>query len=58
MRYRAAATDRQARITRALRSAGAGQLTLSTERDWVGDVVRYVTRHRWLRVVPALEAQR
>jgi uncharacterized protein (DUF58 family) len=45
-RYRAAAGQRQARIRRCVAEAGAEHLPLSTDRDWLVDVVRFVHRRR------------
>jgi uncharacterized protein (DUF58 family) len=47
-RFAAAATTRQAQNARSVRSAGAAHLVLSTDRDWLFDVVRFVAarRHR------------
>lgn len=45
-RYRAAAAERQGRIRRLLAEAGAEHLLLSTDRDWLADVVRFVGRRR------------
>jgi hypothetical protein len=41
-RYAAAAKERQARIVDAIRVAGAEYLHLSTDRDWVLDLARFV----------------
>jgi uncharacterized protein (DUF58 family) len=41
-RYRAAAGERQERIRRSILEAGAGYLHLSTDRDWLLDVVQHV----------------
>ena len=48
-RYRAAAQQRQARIRHLLVDAGAEHLTLSTDRDWLLDVVRFVRTRRGIR---------
>ncbi|HEX3621520.1 MAG TPA: DUF58 domain-containing protein [Acidimicrobiales bacterium] len=48
-RYRAAAEQRQARIRRSVAEAGAEHLPLSTDRDWLIDVVRFVHRRRPVR---------
>jgi uncharacterized protein (DUF58 family) len=45
-RFAAAAAAHQAEIAAALRRVGAPLLTLSTDRDWVGDVVRFVVRRK------------
>jgi uncharacterized protein (DUF58 family) len=45
-RYRAAAGQRQAGIRRRVAEAGAEHLPLSTDRDWLIDVVRFVHRRR------------
>ena len=49
-RYAAAAADRQRSIDRAIAGSGAAMLPLSTDRDWVADVVRFVGRRRRERV--------
>jgi len=48
-RYAAAAADQRSSIARAVRGAGADQLQLRTDRDWLGDLVRFVSwrRRRW-----------
>ena len=45
-RYRAAAEQRHAEIRRLVAEAGAEHLALSTDRDWLIDVVRFVHRRR------------
>ena len=45
-RFAAAAAGQMAARERALCGAGAGHLVLSTDRDWVLDVVRFVARRR------------
>jgi uncharacterized protein (DUF58 family) len=46
-RFEAAAAERRAAMRRAVRSTGAAHLPLSTDRDWLLDVVRFtVTRRR------------
>jgi len=46
-RYRAAAAQRHQAIRQNIVNAGAEHLELSTDRDWVGDVARFVNhRHR------------
>ncbi|MGH9178065.1 MAG: DUF58 domain-containing protein [Acidimicrobiales bacterium] len=45
-RFAAAAAEQLAARERAVKSAGAGHLILSTDRDWVLDVVRFVARRR------------
>lgn len=45
-RYGAAAGERDERIRRAIAEAGAEHLRLSTDRDWLIDVVRFVGRRR------------
>lgn len=47
-RYAAAARTQQASITSALKRAGAAQLSLRTDRDWVADIVRHVYAQRRL----------
>jgi uncharacterized protein (DUF58 family) len=49
-RYAALAADRQQRIGRTLVDAGAEHLRLSTDRDWLVDVVRFVGRRRGDRI--------
>ena len=45
-RYAAAAEERHGRIRRSLLDAGAEQLVLSTDRDWLVDIARFVGRRR------------
>jgi uncharacterized protein (DUF58 family) len=45
-RYTEGAAAQRAEIARALRRAGAGHLRLSTDRDWLMDVVRFVADRR------------
>jgi len=45
-RFAAAAAAHQAEIDAALRRLGVPLLRLSTDRDWVGDVVRFVVRRK------------
>ncbi|MEO3868447.1 DUF58 domain-containing protein [Nonomuraea sp. B12E4] len=47
-RYAEAAAGQRAAIERGLRRAGAAHLRLSTDRDWVRDLVRHVMRQRRL----------
>jgi len=54
-RYAAAAADRQERTRRLLADAGAEHLELSTDRDWLVDVARFVRRRR--RTGPARAAR-
>jgi uncharacterized protein (DUF58 family) len=49
-RYAAAAADRQRRIRQAIAGAGAAHLPLSTDRDWLVDVVTFLGRRRAERV--------
>jgi uncharacterized protein (DUF58 family) len=44
--YAAAATAQRDRIAAGLRHAGAAQLQLRTDRDWISDVVRFVIARR------------
>ena len=44
--YANAARAQRERIAMALRHAGAGQLQLRTDRDWINDVVRFVIARR------------
>ena len=48
-RYRAAAAQRHLQIRRLLAEAGAEHLQLSTDRDWLTDVVRFVDQRRRAR---------
>jgi uncharacterized protein (DUF58 family) len=50
-RYAAASAQRQERLRRSLIEAGAEHLHLSTDRDWLVDVVRFVGRRRGERVI-------
>ncbi len=45
-RYAAAAAEQRRQISTMLRHAGAAHLQLRTDRDWLQDVVRFVTSHR------------
>jgi uncharacterized protein (DUF58 family) len=45
-RYRAAAAEQRERIDTALRASGASVLNLSTDRDWIRDVVQFVVSGR------------
>jgi uncharacterized protein (DUF58 family) len=45
-RFAAGAAAQREEIARALRRAGAGQLRLRTDRDWLMDVVRFVADRR------------
>lgn len=45
-RYAEAATEQRAAIAEALRTAGVDHLTLSTDRDWLLDMVRFVAERR------------
>ena len=46
VRYAEAAAQQRSRIAAGLRHAGAAHLQLRTDRDWVGDVVRFVIARR------------
>jgi len=48
-RYRAAAAQRHLAIRQNILQAGAEHLELSTDRDWVGDVARFVNRRHRVR---------
>jgi uncharacterized protein (DUF58 family) len=48
-RYARAAAAQRAAIAAAVRAAGASQLRLRTDSDWLLDVVRYVARRRQIR---------
>jgi uncharacterized protein (DUF58 family) len=45
-RYARAAAEHRDEVSQALRRAGAGHLVLHTDRDWISDVVRYVSATR------------
>lgn len=45
-RFARAATTQRTEIARRIRAAGADHLTLRTDRDWLVDVVRFVTLRR------------
>ncbi|MEP6695790.1 MAG: DUF58 domain-containing protein [Pseudonocardiales bacterium] len=45
-RYAAAAREQRAAVAGALRRAGAGHLQLRTDRDWLLDIVRFVSARR------------
>lgn len=45
-RYAQAAAEQRARIAAGLRHAGAAHLQLSTDRDWITDVVKFVVARR------------
>ena len=45
-RFAEAAAARQAQYARAVRGTGASHLVLSTDRDWLFDVVRFVVARR------------
>jgi uncharacterized protein (DUF58 family) len=45
-RYARAAAEQRAGIATALRRAGAGQLRLRTDSDWLADIVRFVAARR------------
>ncbi|MDQ6697427.1 MAG: DUF58 domain-containing protein [Actinomycetota bacterium] len=49
-RYAEAATKRHDDIRRSIARAGAAHLALSTDRDWLIDIVRFVARRRTKRV--------
>lgn len=48
-RYAEAAAERDTAVTAGVRSSGATHLQLSTDRDWLGDVVRFASRHKGIR---------
>lgn len=48
-RYAAAAAEQRAAIAAALRRAGAAQLRLRTDSDWLTDIVRFVVARRHAR---------
>lgn len=45
-RFEAAAAAHRGEVTAALRGIGASRLTLATDRDWVGDILRFVMRRK------------
>nr|MDQ6937209.1 DUF58 domain-containing protein [Actinomycetota bacterium] len=45
-RYAAAAAQQRAQISTMLRHAGAAHLLLRTDRDWLEDMVRFVTAQK------------
>jgi uncharacterized protein (DUF58 family) len=48
-RYADAATEQRERIAAALREAGAAQLRLRTDSDWLAEIVRFVAARRHAR---------
>jgi uncharacterized protein (DUF58 family) len=50
-RYRSAALERHEGICSSLRSAGASQVVLSTDRDWVVDIARFLSERHERRVL-------
>lgn len=48
-RYAEAAAARDVRVTSLLRGSGVTHLRLSTDRDWLGDVVRFAVQHKGVR---------
>ena len=48
-RYAEAAAERDARIVEAVRGSGVTHLRLSTDRDWLGDVVRFAVSRKRIR---------
>ena len=52
-RYAAAANARSEQIRTAIAGSGAEHLVLSTSRDWVIDVVRYIGARKAGRAIPA-----
>lgn len=51
-RYAAAAADRHARIAAAVHDAGADRVELTTDRDWLVDLARFVGRRRFAGRIP------
>jgi uncharacterized protein (DUF58 family) len=52
-RYAAAAAEQRQQIAARLRTAGADHLRLRTDRDWIGDLVRFVNiRRRRIESLP------
>ncbi|MGN9809217.1 DUF58 domain-containing protein [Micromonospora sp. BQ11] len=47
-RYAAAATAQRLAVARGIRRSGAAHLSLSTDRDWIADIVRHVFAQRRL----------
>lgn len=45
-RFAAAATEHRGEVVAAIRGVGAGLLSLSTDRDWVGDILRFVAQRK------------
>jgi len=45
-RYAEAAAARDAAVVSAVRGSGATHARLSTDRDWLGDVVQFAVRHK------------
>ena len=45
-RYEAAASARRTRLATSFRGMGADHLVLRTDRDWVGDIITFVTSRR------------
>uniref|UniRef100_UPI003FD01F35 DUF58 domain-containing protein n=1 Tax=Rhodococcus rhodochrous TaxID=1829 RepID=UPI003FD01F35 len=56
--YAQAAAEHRAAVHQALRSSGAPVLTLRTDRDWIGDVVRFVAARRHSFGAPARQGGR
>lgn len=54
--YARAVAERREALVRALRGAGADHLRLSTDRDWVADLVRQVSARRRRRLAGAAPA--
>ena len=54
--FAAGAVDHRQQVAAALRRAGCAHLVLRTDSDWVGEVARFVLRHR--RVARQLHAPR
>jgi uncharacterized protein (DUF58 family) len=52
-RYAAAAAEQRQSVARRITSAGADHLVLSTDRDWVVDLVRFVAGRRSRRLAAA-----
>ncbi len=48
-RYEAAARERHESIAQAIRAAGAEHLVLGTDRDWLIDIVKFVTSRKSMR---------
>lgn len=57
-RYAEAAAARGSALTAAVRGSGATHLRLSTDRDWLTDVVEFAVRHKGIRASSGLPSLR